>query len=209
MNDSRMVMNDSGPTMADSRPVAEVVLSQTNSAGITSGVGCRENPTNYTKENNFYRVFSLAHYGVTGGFHVRKVAFGVYSAISGGVPANAQPAEILIYAYSGADDADTIDLSKLTKHGDALIQIPDTMMPATIDIPMVAELPMGTSNVVVQFHVDDGSAAKHQLMVGANQQGEAAPAYQLAPLCGQTSPVSFPAAGLSIFALLLSVTGDG
>jgi len=196
-------------TPSDSRTAMEVTLSQTNSSSVTSGVGCRTTTTNYTKENNFYRGFKLADYGVTGGFKVKKVTFGVFSAISGGIPVKTQPAELSIFAYSGAVGADTIDLSKLTKQGGAMIQVPDATAPTTIDVPIDAELPAGTDGLVVQFHVSDGTAAMHQLMLGANQQGERLPAYQLAPLCGQTNPVAFPAAGLSIYALVLSVTGDG
>jgi len=188
-------------------PGMEVTLSQTNSENVTSGVGCRTEMTNYVRENNFYRAFRLADYGVMGAFHVKKVSFGVATAISGGMPANAQPAEILLFGYSGDVGGQTVDLSKLTKQADMMIQVPDSQAPTVVDIPITAAIPPGS--MVVQLHIPDGDAAKHQLMIGANQQGESAPAYQLAPLCGETAPVTFPAAGLSIFALVLTVTGDG
>lgn len=197
--------------LSDGGTVKEVTLSQTTSASITTGVGCQEGTTNYIRENNFYRAFKLADYGVADGFRVKKVTFGVFSAHAGAgsVPFGTQPAEILIYAYTGTLGTETIDLSKLTRHGDVMIQIRDTMTPTTIDIPVDAALPAGTAGLVVQFHIGNGTTAMHQLQIGANQQGEQAPAYQLAPLCGQTSPVSFPMAGLAMDALVLSVTGDG
>jgi len=185
----------------------ELTLSQTNSSAITSGVGCRTSPANYIVENNLYRGFKLADYGVTGGFHVKKVNFGIASAKAGG-SAQTQPAEISVYAYAGPVGSDTIDLSKLTKQADVMIQIPDTATAMPIEIPVDADIPDGTAGLVVQFHVSDGQAAMNQIMIGANQQGEKAPAYELSPLCGQTSPVTFPSAGLSNFALVLTVTGD-
>ena len=185
----------------------ELTLSQTNSSAITSGVGCRTSPTNYIVENNLYRAFKLADYGVTGAFHVKKVTIAVDSAKAGGSNQN-QPAEISVYAYSGPVNTDTIDLSMLAKQGDVMFQIPDTATPLPIDVPINAEIPAGTAGLVVQFHVADGQAAMNQLLIGANQQGEQHPAYELSPLCGQTNPVTFPSAGLSNFALVFTVTGD-
>jgi hypothetical protein len=193
----------------DAGPI-DRTLSQTNSESVTSGVGCRGTaPSDFIKENNFYRAFTLADFGVTGAFQVTKVKFGVYSATSGGVPVMTQPAEISIYAYSGPVGTSTVDLSKLTKQGGAMIQIPDTATPTTIEIPIDATLPQGTAGLVLQFHVADGSAAMHRLLFGGNQQGERTPAFQYAPLCGQTAPVTLPAAGLGIHALVLQVTGKG
>lgn len=188
--------------------VTHVTMSQTNSMDVTSGVGCRRSPTNYIVENNYYRAFKLADYGVTGAFHVTKATFGVSSAHAGGT-SMMQPARISIFAYPGNVGGATIDLSMLTGHGEATVQVHDTTTGGAVDVPIDAQLPAGTSALVVQLHVDDGTTTMNQLMLGANQQGESTPAYQLAPLCGQTSPVSLPAAGLPNFALVLSVTGDG
>lgn len=200
-------------TSPDSGTVREITLSQTNSEDIdpTGGVGCRASPDGsifYNKENNFYRAFKLADYGVTGRFQVKKLTFGLFGALAGG-GVGAQPAEVSIYAYAGPVGTETIDLAKLTRYGDAMIQIHDMLTPTRIDVPIDAELPVNTSGMVVQFRVPDGVAAMDQLLLGVNYQGERASAYQLAPACGEITPVTFPAAGFLNAALVLSVTGDG
>ena len=185
------------------------MLTQTNSDDLSDGVACTGPNTvprdaQYLLENSFYRAFALADYGLTTGFHVKSVSFGVFSA-SGGATAG-QPADIAIYSYAG-EPGGTLDISKLSPLGTTAIQIRDTTTPMIIEAPLTVDVPATVSALVVELHVQDGRQPMYKLFVGINGRGERGPAYLRSPACGNTSPTPvgqvYPAS-----ALVLSIAGE-
>lgn len=168
--------------MIDAAPVAENLSQNINAVPNGTRLGCNQN--NFTRENSYYRVFSLADHGITGSYEVRSITFAVNLANAGG---SAQPAQVKIGRYTGTPGGLTLDPLQIVPINTVTIQIPDGSTAITTAITGV--LPPG-SHLVVELAVPDGLAAQNQFFIGTNAAGEAKPGYIRAPGCSLPTPTS-------------------
>jgi len=183
----------------------DVTFSQATSQAVDLCLGCRSN-TGYIRENSMYRAFALVDYGVSGPLTIKRVRFGICATstpeLSGG-----QPLTVKIHGYSGALGGDTLNVDRLTMYQQTTVLVPNGD-PRTIDVSIDAGLPMSTTALVVELHVDDGLSQMRKLGFGASGQGEQAPGYHRATDCNFPDPLAIPKTGNPGFNLLLSAYGQ-
>ncbi len=172
---------------ADAMP-QQVVLSQNTSTTPNGTVlGC--NQGNVTRENSYYRVFTLADHGVTGPFVVQSVTFGVNTANAGGTM---QPAQVKIGRYTGTPGGASLTLADVMPINTAAVQIPDGSTSFTA--PIAGTLPAG-AHLIVELAIPDGLAAQNVFFIGTNAAGESRPGYIRAPNCNVIAPSSMNVIG--------------
>jgi hypothetical protein len=173
------------PTPIDAAP-QPVTMLETTSQTVAQGNSFNCNAANVTAENSYYRVFTLADFGVTTTLHVTNVTFLVESAVAGA--GGQQPAQVKLGTYAGTIGAVTLDLTKVTAVNAASIMIPDSTG-GTVSTPITADIP-GGSNLIVEIFIPDGMAANNVMFIGSNNGGENKPGYIRAPTCSLATPTT-------------------
>lgn len=190
---------DGNPTI-DARPIDApppdappqmVTLSQ-NVSPTASGNSIACSQTNFTRENSYYRVFSLAEHGVPGMFRVQQVSFVVQTATAGGGAAT-QAGQIKIGRYTGAAGSASLDVAQVVPVNAAAIAIPNGA--GTVNVPITGTFPGG--NIIVELAIPDGFAAQNTFYIGTNAAGETKPGYLRAPACGLAAPSGMNAFGMA------------
>ncbi|HWU89901.1 MAG TPA: hypothetical protein VN253_21715 [Kofleriaceae bacterium] len=172
-------------------PPPQVTLSQNTSTTVTGGsFACSLN--NITLENSYYRVFALADHGITGGFQVQMVTFGIQTAAAGGTQI-AQAAQVKLGRYMGSAGGTTLDLAQVMPISSAAIMIPNRG-PSSIDVPITGTIPGG--DLIVELVIPDGRAALNTFFVGTNAAGESKPGYVRSPACNVVAPTGMNALGM-------------
>jgi hypothetical protein len=191
-------------------PPQMVVLSQNiNTVPNGTRLGCNQSPGNYTRENSYYRVFTLADHGITGTYQVQSVTFAVNLANAGGTQ---QPAQVKIGRYVGTPGGLTLTVADIQPINSANIQIPDGA--TSVTTPITGIVPPG-ANLIVELAIPDGVAAQNQFFIGTNAAGESKPGYIRAPVmgCDLPAPTSMNYVGqqndppIAKTDLILTVTG--
>lgn len=197
-------------SLADTPPLT--TLSQTTSSMIepNTSAACNAMPSG-TAATNYYRVFDLPALGITTDFHVLRVEFQVehchqFSASEG------CDAIVRVGTYAGALGetltlADMVILASTNAHSPEVIQTldPPSTPGATVTASFDTVVPAG-SKLLVEVDTPNGSS-DFGLYLGANNDGETAPAYALAPSCNVTTPTNINTIAMRPVHLLLTVSG--
>jgi hypothetical protein len=190
-------------------PPQQITLTQTTSGAIAVGTSFNCHRASVTRENSYYRVFTLSDHGVTGMLHVTRVEFAIDTAIAGAGQGGQQPATVKLGTYGGTPDGTTLDGALVRSLGSADVRIPDGTG-TRVTVPITADV-APTANLIVELLIPDGLAAGNALLVGTNQQGERKPGYTRGPSCGVTLPTSMKTVAadnsLDQADLILTVTG--
>jgi hypothetical protein len=183
-----------------------VTLSQNvNQTATGNSFACSQ--TNFTRENSYYRVFSLAEHGVPGMFRVQQVSFVVQTATAGS--GTTQAGQVKIGRYMGAAGGASIDLAQVVPVNSAAVAIPNGA--GTVNVPITGTIPSG--NIIVELAIPDGLAAQNTFFIGTNAAGETKPGYIRAPACNVVAPSGMNALGMAQSPplpksdLILNVTG--
>jgi hypothetical protein len=216
---------DSGATV-DSKPPPDaaplpdappgmqtVTLSETNNMTATTGaIACTVNDPIFgtvpigTGDNQWYRIFKLSDFGISGAFNVQQVTFWIEDAEAGS--GTTQPATIKIGTYSGTLEQDTISTGSITNITQQAITIPNgqgTNLATNIN----ATVPAG-SNLIVSVETPDGSGPGNFFYIGVSAGGETKKGYLGSTKCSVTTPKALTSAGglnQPTNSVLLTVTG--
>ena len=117
-----------------------------------------------------------------------------------------QPLVLRIYedqTGSGINDPSLLDL--IHEQTYEIPALETSHMCLTLDNPV--ELPCGM-NVIVEFHLPDGTANGHLLILGTNDSGESDPTRFSAPFCGNDLPVPLSDLGYPDAHLIASFRGS-
>lgn len=203
INDARVdPPADSGPTTR--------TLSQTTSNTIKplGSIACANNTNGTTRANNYYRVFDLAAAGITTAFNVTQVSFQIE---------HCQPnttVAVRVGTYNGTPGATLTpaNITILASNPNVAVQqvVENTTPPGstpggTVNAPITATIPAG-QKLLVEVDASDGNNV-YSFYMGANDGGESAPGYVMAPTCSINSPTSVTQAAGAPVHLLLTVTG--
>jgi hypothetical protein len=148
-------------------------------------------------------VVDLGALGITTDFHVVKITFGVELADE--FSADAGIDVVTRVGLYGEAPGDTLRIGEMTLLASAGAHVPDGsdfMYDAFID----ATVP-GGARFFIELDSPEGSGM-HSLFVGANDDGETAPAYVLAPTqCSVTEPLDINMVADTPIHLIMSVSG--
>jgi hypothetical protein len=183
----------------DAAPMA-VTLSQSNSLNIVDGnsPACIVTATGVTRENSYYRLFSLADYGVTGPFTAKTVSFGIEES-------TAQTVEVKLYTLSGA-----FQIANLTPLHTQSFAVPAVTAGAAqttnVTLTTPVAVPAG-AQLVVEVHVLDGQATNAIFFIGSNTAGESGASYIRATTCSINEPATMASQGFAQVHVVLTVSG--
>jgi hypothetical protein len=184
-------------------PPQQITLSQTTSNTPVTGDSFACHVSNITRENSYYRVFTLADHNITTTLHVTQIDFGIQDASAG--TGTKQAAQLKIGTYGVPPTGTTLDLMQVRPINSVSIQIPDGASRMTV--PITGDIPPTTS-LIVELAIPDGTTTGigNIFFIGANTQGERKPGYLRAPNCGFSTPKSMTAIGGETD-IVLTVTG--
>lgn len=213
------VVVDSG-VMPDAPPgVMTRTLTQTTTMAIegNTSIACANNPPG-TNANNYYRVFDLPAAGITTGFKVTQVQFGVEHCDQINGTAGAVVA-VRVGTYDGVPGAQLDQAVMTVLASNPTVQVPEVIESngvtagETITAPISATIPAG-KQMFVEIDAPDGHN-QYYLYLGANNDGESGFGYVLAPGCSSNGvPITKPTNISSVSAtfpavhLLITVTGQ-
>ncbi len=194
---------DSGPT---TRTLSQTT---TNNLKALGSIACANQTSGTTRANNYYRVFDLAAAGITTAFTVSQVSFQIEHCQPGTTVA------VRVGTYSGTPGATLTpaNIAILASNPNVAVQqvVENTTPPAstpggTVNAPITATIPAG-QKLLVEVDAADGNNV-YSFYMGANDGGESAPGYVMAPTCNINTPTSITQAAGAPVHLLLTVTGQ-
>ena len=180
------------------------VLTQNASLAITpsNSFNCGIDQTSY------YRVFTLANYGVTSTLHITRIDLGVESAAA--AAGAAQPATLSLGSYTGTAGGDTLDLTQVVPIGSVDFQIPDgsDLLQA---VPLAFDA-LPSAQLIVELAIPATAPGGNEFFIGTSTADEGAPGYLRSDGCALTAPTSMQSVagvrGLGKVHLVLTVTGN-
>lgn len=182
--------DDGTPIDASMHPIdtpmgGTATLSQTTANNDTLvGLACGNYTTGYTGVNSFYRVFPLTSYG--GHFHVTSVDFLVSEA------SGSPQLTVSIGTYTGTAGGQTINSSGITLLQSTTYTPPNTTTAVPAHVEITGDV-TGQLLVAVEQRTAGSATNLREFYPGANEAGESAPSYFLAPDCSITTPTSMDA----------------
>ncbi|MGD1916109.1 MAG: GC-type dockerin domain-anchored protein [Phycisphaerales bacterium] len=169
-----------------------------------AGVSCASTSGPLTTfDNQFWREFELAFFGISGELRVTAVEIGIDRLE---LPAGLQlPIDVLLYQAPGG----AAPRSGFPVVGTARLNVASASLEVvTVDIDAVVD---AGSTLIVEYRVPDFDAVGllgSVFFPGANTLGETAPSYLSASRCDTPEPVTFASIGFPDSALVINVLGD-
>lgn len=173
-------------------------LTHSASQAVLAGnaIACSADDGVTTTANSYLRTFTLADFGVGGGFDVTEVEFGVESLTV------AQ--DLTVSLYTLKDPAAPLTRANLEAVGSATQTLqPQRQTLATV--PVTAAIPAGAT-LVAEVSAPDLTGVGG-FWPGTNRAGQSAPTYLTAPGCDVTEPADLAALGFPAAHLVLNVVG--
>ena len=194
-----MIDQGGGESFDSPYDVTRTRLEQTADSAVAPAMSLACSDYNGTKENSWYRVFSLTQLGVVGPFTVNRVNFGVQTAIGD------QRVKVSIGTYAGDAGAVELDLAKIDMLGLTTIGVPEGKNELMQAVFPAIKVPADT-NLVVEIKTE-GIGDGRFFYLGATQSPETVPGYLRAPTCNTPNPMMTSALGYSQTHLIIAVSG--
>lgn len=187
-----------------SRACSTTLLQHTADITIApnASVTCRDATTRESRENSWYRAFSLADHGITGPLAIQSVGFAIQESVG------AQQAQVKIASYSGAMGAPNLDVLQMTTLATTSVTVPETATATIINAPIDAMIP-ANGQFVVEIQVPDLIGTGDHMYIGVSTSPETRPGYLRAPTCNFASPRDATTAGPSFVNSHLIITVRG
>ena len=164
-----------------------------NSVSCNNGVG--------HTDNSYWRAFNMGTFAGGLQYDVTSVSFGVEEATGAG---GTQPVTVRLYTTTNFPVGFP---GSLTQIATTTIQVPDSASGTVLNVPLVATVPAGTSELVMELFTPDGQAAGNLFFVGSNAAAETGPSYLSAAACGITTPTTTAAIGFPNMHIVFNVLG--
>jgi hypothetical protein len=137
---------------------------------------------------------------LTGGaeYCINSVSFGVEWAN------NPQPVTVHLYTTANFP---TGFPGSLTQIASATFTISSSENGTVVTAPMLADVPAGTSQLVMELFTPNGQGVGNIFFVGSNSTPETGPSFISAPSCGVTTPATTAAIGVPNMHIVFNVNG--
>jgi hypothetical protein len=178
-------------------------LTQSSDQSVNTWIGCLDSSTGYTYANSYWRAFNAADYGIgpDDPYSITSVDVGIFTADAG---AATQPLTVNLYTTANFPAGFP---ASLTLIGTTTVQVADQSN-ALLNVPISAEVPAGTSQIILEIAVPDGVSAQNIFMMGGNTAGETGPSYITAPSCEVTTPITNAEAGFPAVRWVMNINGS-
>lgn len=131
-------------------------------------------------------------------YNVTSVSFGVESANV------TQSVRVRLYTSTNFPNGFP---GSLTQIGTAITTVGSAQDGTVVTIPLVATVPAGTSQLVMELFTPDGRTEGNLFFVGSNAGAETGPSYITAAACGVTTPITTAAIGSPEMHIVFNVLG--
>ena len=188
------------PTLSPSPPpVCSATITHSTSQAITPGNSISCNNGIGHAANSYWRAFNMATFTGFAQYDVTSVSFGVDSVNQ------TQPVTVRLYAQTGG----TFPTGIRSQIGTTTINVESSQSGTVVTTPLVATVPAGTSELVMELFTPNGQAAGNLFFLGSNTDPETGPSYLSAFDCGMmTSPRTTTSLGFPNVHFVLNVHGS-
>ncbi|MCW8813213.1 MAG: T9SS type A sorting domain-containing protein [Chlorobium sp.] len=191
--------------LAESDALSVTITHSVDPVTVTAGMSVACTNAGITADNQYWRSFILADFGITEDFTVTMVEVGIEVATAGS--GGQQP--MTVNLYTADSPWPTVSLTLI---GTADVMVPDQSL-TLFQIPVTGTAPAG-SELVVEISIPDATGGEnHSFYLGANNLGQTADSYLSSVSCGIPGPpAGLPsttqAIGFPDAMWVMSVTGD-
>lgn len=157
-------------------------------------------------ENSYFRFFQLNNFSITDDYSIMNVQYGIQSLTNPTLP-DGFPVTVKIYSTTNTNfptgfPAGYTELAQVTTN------ILSTDVESLVTIPISATIPAGSNLLVEVGYLAQETGSGNRIFLSANDLGQTASTYLLAPGCGVTNPTSMETVGFPNAHFILSVTGE-
>jgi len=180
-----------------------LTLSSSHAVTVGRSASCdTREPTFFHTDTSFWRAFPLESFGVDGPYNVTSVSFGINWA-EAGAGRRTQPVVVRLYASNGRPFPE----GTRTELASTTVEV-ENQIGKLLNVPLAADVPAGTTELVMEVFTPDGRDAGNRLYVGANNAAESGPGYMSAPFCGINAPTPLDALGLTATHVVMKISGS-
>ncbi|MCJ7696047.1 MAG: hypothetical protein MUO40_11585 [Anaerolineaceae bacterium] len=165
------------------------------SQSIVSGNSIACNNSINTFETHYLRTFTLQDFGILDDFNVTQVEFGIETL---NIPADIT---VNLYTLDG-----TFIYTNLTQIGTTTVDL-DPQALTVVSVPISGTAPAG-STLVVEVVSLDLTGEFGAFFIGSNAEGQTAPSYVVATVCGISEPTATASVGYPNVHIVMNVTGE-
>ena len=182
--------------------VCPSTITQSLNQEIVSGNSVACNNGTATAQNSYWRAFDMTTFTGDAQYDVTSVSFGIENASSGG--GTGQPVTVNLYTNSGGSfPAGTRTLLATT----GPITVADQQL-TVLEVPLVATVPAGTSELVMEVNSPDGRLDGNVFFIGSNPDGQTGPSYLSSADCGPPDPTDLAVLGFPNMQIVFNVNGS-
>jgi hypothetical protein len=187
-------------TAASPSPTCPALITQSTSQAITplNSVSCN-NASGHT-DNSYWRAFNMNTFVGGAQYNVSSVSFGVEEATGAG---GTQPVTVRLYTNSGG----AFPGGTRTQVATTTIQVLDSASGTVLSVPLVATVPAGTLELVMEVFTPNGQATGNFFFIGSNTAAETGPSYLSAADCGIANPTDTATIGFPDMNIVFNVLG--
>ena len=179
---------------------AQINLLQTTNNTVVANAVLACGTGNVTYANSFARLYNLTSLGYSS-FEVTKVSFAV-QAFELGTATNF-PVRVEVYESTGGAVT-----SKLTLKGSATINITTAMKATVVEVPLTTPATVSSPEMLIVVSAPDGMPTQSGFYIGGNSNGQTAPGYIKASVCGVNDYATFVFIGNPNAHIVLFPTGN-
>ena len=179
-------------------PVCSTTITHSTSQAITPGNSISCNNGIGHADNSYWRAFNMMTFTGLAQYDVTSVSFGIESVNQ------TQPVTVRLYAQTGG----TFPTGLRSQVGTTTINVDSSQSGTVVTTPLVATVPAGTSELVMELFTPNGQAAGNLFFLGSNTSPETGPSYLRAFDCGMmTTPTTTAALGFPNVHFIMNVHG--
>lgn len=178
-----------------------ITLTHSRSQTVTffNSIACADPQTGFTADNGYLRTFTLADFGLTDGFDVSEVSFGVEWLDM------EQQVTVNLYTLDTGAEFVYANLTRVGSADTTLEPLPPGAV-TMVSVPVTGQIP-GDATLVVEVDVPDMTGTGGALFIGSNSAGQTAPSYLRANACGIGEPTDVASLGAGGMHIVMNVTG--
>ncbi len=179
-------------------PLCPPTITQSSSQAIMTGnsVACT-NSAGHT-DNSYWRAFNMGSIAGGAQYNVSSISFGVELANQ------TQPVTVQLYTNSGG----AFPGGTRTQIASTTLNVGPSDTGTVKQVPLVATVPAGTSELVMELFTPNGEASGNRFFVGSNSSLETGPSYLSAPGCGFTTPTTTAVVGFPDMHIVFNINGS-
>ena len=179
-------------------------ITHSSSQTITAenSVSCYSGPPDYLHfDTSYWRAFNMASFTGSQQYNITSVSFGIEIANDG--DGTGQPVTVRLYTNNGG----AFPGGSRTQIAAANLTVMDQSQ-TIFNVPLFANVPAGTSELVMEVFTPSGQQAGNSFFIGSNAAPETGPSYISAQQCGTSTPTTTAAIGFPDMHIVFNVHGD-